>query len=408
MKCAAVFPGSGSQYPGMGKELYHSHRVAKDTFDEADDILKLRLSQACFDGNSERLHMNNGELLQPSIYVLSVALYRLFYQQYGFRPSIFAGHSLGEYAALTCSGILNYRDGVNLVYQRGKAMQEVAAREPAGMIAVSKLSLRQVERVIRKVNRAGNRVFIAAYNSPGQYAISGYMTHFDALNQMLELCGGRVDVLNTKAASHCPIMESAMKQFSGHVKKIRFNAISAPVVSNLKGVPYAAGDNLAACLCSQMVEPVQWQRSILYMLTQDIGAVVEVGPNVTLKKITEFISKEPAAYALDDANDWQTIRRKFNVYNQVVSKCVTIAVSTPNRNYDDQNYQESVAAPFSRLIALAQKSEYGDASESDAQAAIGMTQEMLEGKNTPPEELKAFIRKMRGFFTKDVYAHFEA
>jgi [acyl-carrier-protein] S-malonyltransferase len=387
MKVAAVFSGGGSQYLGMGKDLYNAHSIAKNTFDEADDLLGFKLSQICFEGSMDKL--SKMEIAQPAIYVLSTALFRVFNNAYGFKTDFFAGHSLGEYTALTAAGVLEFADGVKLVYERGKLLQHAGGQGQVGMLAVNKLSLRQIEYAICKIDK--ENLFVAVLNSEYQFVISGYKHHFKKLKELLESCGGNVEILNINTASHCPIMKDAMKSFADVLDKIKFGTYNTPVISNVTALPYSDNDQLNKKLAVHMVVPVLWSDSMNYLFRQGVNTIVEIGPNVILKNLTRFVNKDVQAYSLDEKADWNLLRQKCNKYTKAIQHCLSIAVSTKNHNNSCEDYQLNVISRYGKLREIREKLDHGDPKPEDAQSAIKLVSEILRAKRIPAIEIRELM-----------------
>jgi [acyl-carrier-protein] S-malonyltransferase len=290
LKIAFVFPGQGSQYVGMGRDLYETYPDAKALFDEAERVLGFSLSTLCFEGPKEEL--DDTINTQPALLTVSVALLRIL-ESHQFGPATVAGHSMGEYTALVAAGALDFADGLKLVRERGRVMKEAGEQNPGGMAAVLGLEAETLDEICQMSSQeTGGIVQLANYNSPGQIVISG---HKEALGRALELAeeGGakRVIPLAVSIASHSPLMQRAAESFASIVAQVDFHQPQVPVVANVTAKPITTVAEIREELVEQLTSTVRWVESIQYMIAQGVTTFMEIGPKNVLTGLIRRIDK---------------------------------------------------------------------------------------------------------------------
>jgi [acyl-carrier-protein] S-malonyltransferase len=286
MKTAYVFPGQGAQFPGMGKELYHSHAQASALFDEANDLLQFDLRGTMFTGTAEELKQTR--ITQPAIFLHSVAAARCLAD---FAPDMVAGHSLGEFSALVANGALSFADGLKLVYQRALAMQSACEKNPSTMAAVLGLDDAVVEEVCASV--AGEVVVAANYNCPGQVVISGSVKGVEIACEKLKAAGAkRALPLQVGGAFHSPCMEPAREELAAAILATRFEKPICPIYQNATGHAATDVEEIRANLIAQLTAPVRWTQSVQQMAAAGATRFVECGPGKVLQGLIKKIVPE--------------------------------------------------------------------------------------------------------------------
>lgn len=300
MKIAFVFPGQGSQYVGMGRDLHEAYPKASAVFDKADEILGFPLSKLCFEGPKEEL--DDTINTQPALLTVSVALLRMLeLDQLG--PVTVAGHSMGEYTALVAAGALDFADGLKLVRERGRVMKEAGERNPGRMAAVIGLDAGTLEGICQEASfqLPASIVQIANYNSPGQVVISG---HKEALGRAVELArergARRVIPLAVSIASHSPLMQSAAESFASIVAQIDFHQPRVPVVANVTAAPITTLAEIREELVEQLTSTVRWVESVQHMIAQGVTAFVEIGPKNVLTGLIRRIDQSVRVTNVED------------------------------------------------------------------------------------------------------------
>lgn len=299
-RTAFLFPGQGSQYVGMGQDLYEAHPEARATFDQADKVLGFALSDLCFNGPEETL--NDTINTQPAIFVTSVALLRALESNRLQAPGFVAGHSLGEYSALVAARAMDFAAGLQLVRERGRLMKEAGERSPGGMAAVLGLEAEVVNGVCRQARKeAGGVIQVANYNSPGQIVISGDFRTRDVAIELAKAEGAkRVVPLAVSIAAHSPLMECIADEFRQAVEAVEFRRPAVPVVANVSAVPLGSVEAIQEELVQQLTSPVRWVESVRYMIGQGVTGFVEIGPKDVLTKLMRRIDKSVHAMSVGD------------------------------------------------------------------------------------------------------------
>lgn len=302
-RVAIVFPGQGSQYVGMGRQLYEVSPIARDLFDRADAALGFSLSRLCFEG--PQADLDDTINAQPAILTVSIACFEALRERMSsmgleFAPRLAAGHSLGQYTALVATGVMQFEDAVKLVYERGRLMKESSAERPGGMAAVIGLDEDILEEVVREARSAG-LVTLANSNSPGQTVLSG---EIDALKRAMELAqlrGARmVQRLAITIASHSPLMEQAASRFGELLSRVQLNPPEIPLIANISAQAVTTVEELRSELLGHLISPVQWTRSVREMLTQGVDTFVELGPRQVLSGLIKRISSDAHPVPLND------------------------------------------------------------------------------------------------------------
>ena len=277
-----VFPGQGSQFPGMGKELYDNSEVAKELFEKANEILGFRITDIMFEGTAEQLRQTN--VTQPAVFLHSVVLAKVL----GITPDAVAGHSLGEFSALVASGALTFEDGLTLVAKRAAAMQSACQAEEGSMAAVLALDDETIERVCEQ----GDGVVVAAnYNCPGQVVISGAAEAVKVACKEMKAAGAkRALPLPVGGAFHSPLMESARVELEKAISEAEFSTPLCPIYQNVDAKPYTDPEQIKKNLIAQLTAPVRWRQSVEQMIEDGATSFTEVGCGTVLQGLISKIN----------------------------------------------------------------------------------------------------------------------
>lgn len=286
---AYVFPGQGSQFPGMGKELYDSNQTAKELFEKANAILGFRITDVMFGGTEEELKQTR--VTQPAIFLHSVVLASTLND---FQPDMVAGHSLGEFSALVANKTLSFDDGLKLVYKRAMAMQHACEVNPSTMAAVLGLDDSKVEEVCAGIK---DEVVVAAnYNCPGQLVISGSNKGIEIACEKLKAAGAkRALVLPVGGAFHSPLMEPARVELEKAISETNFNEPICPIYQNVTARAVREPAEIKRNLIAQLTAPVRWTQTIEQMLRDGATQFTEVGPGKVLQGLIKKVNKEVEA-----------------------------------------------------------------------------------------------------------------
>jgi [acyl-carrier-protein] S-malonyltransferase len=283
---AYIFPGQGSQFVGMGKDLYESNNKAKELFEQANEILGFRISDEMFGGTDEGLRATR--ITQPAVFLHSVIKAMCIEN---FKPEMVAGHSLGEFSALVANGSLNFSDGLQLVYKRAMAMQKACELNPSTMAAVLGLEDAKVEEICASIT---NEIVVAAnYNCPGQLVISGSINGVNIACEKLKEAGAkRALLLPVGGAFHSPLMEPARIELEAAIAATEFKTPICPVYQNVTTTAVTDPSEIQKNLIKQLTAPVKWTQSILQMVADGATLFTEVGPGNVLQGLVKKIHRE--------------------------------------------------------------------------------------------------------------------
>ncbi|HIC76643.1 MAG TPA: ACP S-malonyltransferase [Candidatus Dadabacteria bacterium] len=287
---ALVFPGQGSQFVGMGKSLYDNFDIAKQTFIQASDRLRIDMQRLCFESEDVHLTVN----AQPAILTVSTAAHRVLSSEKDIRPDFVAGHSLGEYSALVASGSLDFEDAIWAVRKRGEYTQEAVPLGVGGMAAVLGLPDEKVDEICKEASANDSYVAPANYNSIGQVVISGVKNAVEKAAELARKAGARrVVLLDISAPFHSQLMKSAVDKMKLVLDSINFLDFSVPMVSNCNAKTLNDKNEIKALLLDQLISPVLWHQSVNY-LNKNLGveAFLEVGPKNVLSGLIKRIVPE--------------------------------------------------------------------------------------------------------------------
>ncbi len=296
-KIAFLFAGQGSQYPGMGKDLYEAFPESKAVFDQACGVLGFDLIKTCFEGTTQDLKPTN--ISQPAIVTVSIAAFAALNKKTGLVPDYCAGLSLGEYSALIASGVFSFRDGIDLIRKRGEIMEEAAKNNPGKMAAVLDLPVEKIEEICQQVGSE-----IANLNCPGQVVITGKA---DAVLKASELCvsagAKRVIPLEVSGGFHSSLMLAAAEKLEIALKGVAMNSPNNPVISNYTAKPQDEVELIRKNLVKQIHSPVRWEESMRFMLARGVSKFFEIGPGKVLKGLMRKIEPGVQVINIEKAED---------------------------------------------------------------------------------------------------------
>ncbi len=391
-KKAFLFPGQGSQYIGMGKQLCEKYEIARRTFEEADEALSFSLSDLCFKGDLAELTLTKNA--QPAILTTSVATFRVL-QEKGIAPEILAGHSLGEISALTCAGVFSFADAVRLAQIRGSLMQESVPAGQGAMAAVMTRDISMLQDLCASV-ADGEVVVISNYNTRTQQVISGHIDAVDRAVKKLDEAGIKTKLLNVSAPFHCPLMQPAAEAFGKVLKNFEIKEPQIPVLANVNAMPYQGADKVIESLVKQIVSPVQWADSMTYLKKAMIKYCVEVGSGHVLKNMMKTNISDIPVFAFE--GDEEALYQHFESCKfPIVSRAMGIAVATRNTNWDSDAYHQGVVVPYNELVKLQStiEQEGRQANEEETTRTIDLLLTIFRTKQTPKEEQ---IHRLRQLF----------
>ncbi|MBS0206488.1 MAG: ACP S-malonyltransferase [Planctomycetes bacterium] len=296
-----LFPGQGAQHVGMGKTIAERFPAARELYNKASEILGFDLAQVCFEGPAERL--DTTVISQPALFVTSLTALEMLKAE---RPEVVsacqfaAGLSLGEYTALVFAGAMSFEDGLRVVKVRGEAMQAAADANPSGMVSALLLDRPKVQEVCQRASAAG-RIWIANYLCPGNTVLSGEKPACARAAELIEQTGGKPIPLAVAGAFHTPLMESACVKLAEALNSVTITAPRIPVVSNVDAKVHTDPDDIRAVLVKQVTQPVLWEDSIRWLLSQGATPFFEVGPGKVLKGLMKRIERKVDCESVNDS-----------------------------------------------------------------------------------------------------------
>ena len=300
---SVIFPGQGSQSVGMANELYNKFETFKINFKKADDLLNYQLSKIILEGPADKLNLT--ENTQPAIFLISYSIFQVIKNEFKINlneAKYFAGHSLGEYTALTCSGVLSFENTIKILKLRGKAMQEAVPKGEGGMIAVLGSELEILEDIINK-KKNEFRCFIANDNSNGQIVLSGTMDNIEKLSIYLNSIKIKNIKLSVSAPFHCELMKSATELMRNELAKIVFKDFQTALISNVTANVIDDSLIIRDLLVRQIESRVRWRESINYMIKNGVNNFIEIGPGKVLSGLVKRIDKKVKVSAINNEED---------------------------------------------------------------------------------------------------------
>jgi len=305
-KIAFIFPGQGSQYSGMGRELYENYSSIQELFDKIDATAGRSISKLCFEGSEEELKQTINS--QPAILSTSIASYEALKQEIDIKPDFVAGHSLGEYSALYAAGVMQAEELIKLVQKRAELM----ANAPSGsMTAILGLDEEKINTLIQESSPAGI-ICAANYNTPDQTVISGETAAIEQANELAKEMGAkRVVPLAVSGAFHSPLMRPISEVYAKFVDNADIKQADTPVVTNVDAQETTSEDKMASKMVKQMYSSVYWKQSISYMMEQGVDTFIEIGPGKVLSGMIRKISRDVKVYNVSDKISLEKVKEAF-------------------------------------------------------------------------------------------------
>ena len=305
---SVIFPGQGSQTIGMGKEFFDKFELVKGLFKEADNILNIPLSKIILEGPKSDLDLTINT--QPAIFLISYSIFSVIKKEFNIdlsRAKYFAGHSLGEYSALSCSGYLNFSDTLKLLRVRGDAMQNAVPKGEGGMLAVLGSTIDKIEKILNE-NKEKFKTEIANDNSEGQLVLSGKNNEIDKLIEVLKSNNIKNIKLPVSAPFHCQLMNKATEIMKNEIEKVNFGDSKNILISNVTGEEILNKDQLKILLIQQIENRVRWRESVVYMINKGINHFIEIGPGKVLSGLVKRINKDVKINTINSESDIKDLK----------------------------------------------------------------------------------------------------
>jgi [acyl-carrier-protein] S-malonyltransferase len=305
---SVIFPGQGSQMVGMGKEFYDKFDLVKNLFKEADDTLNFSMSKLILEGPKEELDFTVNT--QPAIFLISYSIYNVIKKEFNIdlsKAKYFAGHSLGEYSALSCAGYLNFSDTLKILRIRGDAMQNSVPKGQGGMVAVLGSKVEAIEKIL-KDNEQNLSAQIANDNSEGQIVLSGKTDDLDKLILILKENSIKNIKLPVSAPFHCNLMNKATNIMHDELSKLNFNEGENKLISNVTANEISNTPELKELLVKQIESRVRWRESVINMINSDVNHFIEIGPGKVLSGLVKRISKDVKIDTINNQGDIEGLK----------------------------------------------------------------------------------------------------
>jgi len=305
---SVIFPGQGSQIVGMGKEFYDKFDLVKNLFKEADNTLNFLISRLILEGPKEELDLTINT--QPAIFLISYSIYNVINKEFNIdlsKAKYFAGHSLGEYSALSCAGYLSFSDTLKILRIRGDAMQNSVPKGQGGMVAVLGSTVETIEKILKE-NEKNFIVQIANDNSEGQIVLSGKLQDLDKLINVLKENSIKNIKLPVSAPFHCSLMSKATNIMNDELNKLNFTEGKNKLISNVTANEIANTDELKDLLIKQIENRVRWRESVINMVNNDINHFIELGPGKVLSGLVKRINKKVKIDTINNQGDIESLK----------------------------------------------------------------------------------------------------
>lgn len=394
-KISFIFPGLGSQFVGMGQSFYKDFEIVRQTYEEASDFAGFDVANLCFGGLG--LELNRIDKMQFAVVTTGVAMARAFTYEYEINPQFCAGHSVGEYAALVCSGAVKFSDAIKILKVRGEILKK--ATKLGQMSIIEKIGLDAVERVIEE--NEDLRTYISCYNSPDQFAISG--SQIELVEEKLLKENAMVTPIIYSPPIHSPLMNDYVKEFYEFLNSFKYNSFRIPIVSNVTGTPFSDSSNIPYIMSEQLKRPVQWYNTMLCFKKYGISMVIEIGPKNLLTSFLKNLDPNMKKYCFGIKNDRAEINKLFLSDSglqkdrvRFVDRCLGIAVSTQNFNNNIEEFQSKVVDNYNNIKKIANEiEETGRKSNTEEKLqSLRHLIKIMETKKVPKQEQQDWIKRL--------------
>lgn len=410
-KMAAIFPGQGSHLVGMYQGIYDEYQIVKDTIDEAEKVLKKDIKKLCFQGGLGEL--SKAENAHVAILAFGVAAFRVMVSELGYLPEFCAGHSLGEYAALVCAGVMKFSDALKIVELRARIGNKIIKEKQAGMTIVDQTDVTQVEEVCAQLRKEGKEVYIACYNSDVQVAISGLNQDLMlAENIIREKTEAVISPLLVSAPFHSPLMEGGVEELRQVIENTELRDFQIPVLSNYTGLPYRSLEEVKVNLAKHITSPVKWMNIIQYIQNHRINCMIDMSANNVFKiQLEGMVHDGVQTICFSNKLHREELFTKYRedekysrIKSNMIHRCLVAAVATKNHNWDNTDYNERVVKRYQLLEKMREKYITGDLvmDKQIKKDLIGTVKEIFEGKGVSEKEQNFWIWNILNF-TGNVY-----
>jgi len=399
-KVAVLFPGTGSQYIGMGKKLCETYEIADKIFDEANRILDRDLKKMCFNGTLTEL--SKCENLHPVLLTISYIFYKVYIENNNIVPVVGAGHSFGEYSALVCSGAISFEDGLHIAQLRGKSIDFVKG----AMTVINESDIDYVTKLCAKMNEFNNTIYLSCINSEKQFILSGTRENINTVEEVLIEDGHKIATMYYSSPIHSPMMVSVANEIEETIIKMNIKEPRFLIISNYTGQVCKDVKTIRNNLVNQLTHTVLWRDSIVTMEQLGADLYIEVGPKTVLKDLVIENRVGSEVLALDNDDDlnkfkeiisMDTSKKQVHKSSNIekIVQCLRIAASTKNNNLTctQEQYNYGVIEPYASLknLRLSIEKEARDASDAELREAIAYLNRILDTKKVKQDSRSKYI-----------------
>jgi [acyl-carrier-protein] S-malonyltransferase len=397
-KFSFIFSGQGTQFIQMGQSFYNNYLISRQTYDEANEVHNQDIAKLCFEGRLSAL--NEFTNMQIAIVTTEVAIYRAYVQEFGVIPQFAAGHSIGEYAAMICSGAIGFGDALRILKKRGELVQRIIDLDTGRMTIVEKVNSEMVSNLIKEM-KLEERVYLSCYNSNSQLAVSGFNEDLDRLEEKLVQIGCTVSPLFGSPPMHSPLMSSIADEYKQFLEGFDYYSFRFPIVSNVTGAPFSDVKSIPQLLSSHLVSPVKWVDSVNIMHGYGITAAVEMGPKLLLSGFVTDIRPDIKTFCYGLKKDRLALSDIFKAdasYTKDVPKlfgrCLGIIAATENKNDDSEEFEKVIKlyGEIQEMCINAEQKKQMD--DEDEENAIQMLIEALRIKGLTAREIKGWVKNL--------------
>ena len=397
-KLAFLFSGQGAHFSGMGKGIYERFQIVRDTFEEISQVSGLDIKKLCFESRLAELSRTKNTHL--CTLACSISAFRVFMQEIGYAPQFLAGHSLGEYIALTAAGVWSLEDAVKLIAIRADIADRASKETNAGMSIIENVSADTVAKIINELSAQGKKVYISSRTSNMQSAISGDLDDVRECEDKLFEAGGNITPLIGSAPYHSPLMKPYTDELRNAISSIELHPFRYPVISNVSGRPYKGPEVLSDNLADHFTNTVLWTDTMDYLDDKGITLTIEMAPKNLLTNIVKSEHENIRAICICNNAEREEIfdlYRNTEMYSKhiptIITKCLVAAVSTPNTNWDNEEYENGVVIPYRRMQEIQDTyADHIDALGLDEKTELlSLLKTIFETKQLPASEQKEWF-----------------
>lgn len=386
-KLAFLFPGQGAHFIKMGKGIYDQYKIARDTFEEVSQYSSLDIRKLCFEGRLAELSKSKNAHL--CTLACSISAFRVYMQEIGDTPQFLAGHSLGEYIALTAAGVFTLEDVVKIISIRADIADRATKESNGIMSIIENVSNDQVKEVVNELSAKGKKIYISSYTSANQTAISGVVGDMrECENKLLEL-GAGVTPLFGSAPYHSSLMIPYLDELKNILKETKMMPFNYPVISNVTGEVYKSIDDIPEYLAKHFSQTVLWTDTMKLLYDNKVDTIIEMSPKILLANIVKNEYDDINAICFCNKTEREKIIEMYrNRISSLIKKCLVTAVSTRNTNMDNFEYENGVIVPYNRIQEI--NGKYNDnknqMSNEDKEEVLVLIQRILDTKKLPYNE----------------------